>query len=268
MASGVRWATQISKDIFLGSGRDAANLEKLQENKITHILKVADDVPNFHEKICPGEFVYHNLGVADFGQEVGGIAKHFSAAFKFVKTSQIGLDLIDNPSQDASASVTSPFRPSRKVDIEVAPVSDISSLAIDDINCDKVYSYGVLHKSANHDAFNKHNHNGTADECKNVVDNGMANCKTDNSTVKLQNRDEASSKRLLIHCANGSNRSCTVTIALMMHLHNWSLKAAYHFVKDKRRSCVPLRDNRQDLIKWEKSICKENAGTMNEGDFR
>ena len=67
MASGVRWATQISKDIFLGSGRDAENLEKLRENKITHILNVADDVPNFYERICPGEFVYHNLGVADFG---------------------------------------------------------------------------------------------------------------------------------------------------------------------------------------------------------
>ena len=268
IVSGVRWATQISKDIFLGSGRDAENLEKLREHKITHILNVADDVPNFHEKIHPREFIYHNLGVADFGQEVGGIAKHFSAAFAFVKTSQIGLDLIDNPSQDDSASVTSPFRPFRKIDIELAPVSDISSLAIDDIHCDKGYSNGVLHKSPNHEGINKHNPNGTADGCKNVVGNGIANCNAGNSTVKIQNRDEASSKRLLIHCANGSNRSCTVTIALMMHLHNWSLREAYNFVKDKRRSCVPLRDNRQELIKWEKSICNENAGTMNEGDFR
>ena len=137
-----------------------------------------------------------------------------------------------------------------------------------DIDCDKGYGNDELHKSVNHQTLNEYNHNSTTDDCKNFADNGMANYRADNSTVKIQNRDEASSKRLLIHCANGSNRSCTVTIALMMHLHSWSLKAAYNFVKDKRRSCVPLRDNRQELIKWEKSICKENAGTMNEGDFR
>ena len=268
MASGKRWATQISKDIFLGSGWDAKNLKKLRDNKITHILNVADDVPNFHEKICPREFVYHNLGVADFGQEVGGIAKHFSTAFAFVKTSQIGFDLIDSPSQDSSPSVSSSFRSSENVDSKLASISDINPLAIDDIDCDKGYGNDELHKSVNHQTLNEYNHNSTTDDCKNFVDNGMANYPADNSTVKIQNRDEASSKRLLIHCANGSNRSCTVTIALMMHLHSWSLKAAYNFVKDKRRSCVPLRDNRQELIKWEKSICKENAGTMNEGDFR
>jgi protein-tyrosine phosphatase len=66
--------------LWLGSGRDAQNLDSLQEYKITHILNVADDVPNYF----PDKFVYHNLHVADFGQDKG-ISRVFESAFKFVE---------------------------------------------------------------------------------------------------------------------------------------------------------------------------------------
>ena len=77
----------------LGGGRESAGdgaahlacrrpcLETLRRRKVTHVLNVADDVPNYHE----GEFTYLQLGVADFGADAG-IARVFPAAGRFVET--------------------------------------------------------------------------------------------------------------------------------------------------------------------------------------
>ena len=55
MESGDIWADAIPfvslegvTQVFLGSGCDASNLEKLQTNAVGRVLNVADDVPNFH----------------------------------------------------------------------------------------------------------------------------------------------------------------------------------------------------------------------------
>jgi hypothetical protein len=75
------WASEIYNGfLWLGSGNDAENLEGLQECKITHVLNVADDVPNYF----PEQFIYHNLQVADFGADQG-ITRVFESAFKFVE---------------------------------------------------------------------------------------------------------------------------------------------------------------------------------------
>ena len=66
--------------LFLGSGRDASNAEKLRENGVTHILNVADNVENFH----PGHFVYCNLNVRDFGADAG-ISRVFDQAADFIR---------------------------------------------------------------------------------------------------------------------------------------------------------------------------------------
>jgi hypothetical protein len=66
--------------MWLGSGRDASDLEMLVEHKITHILNVADDVPNYF----PGRFTYRNLNVADFGSDPG-ISRVFESAFEFIQ---------------------------------------------------------------------------------------------------------------------------------------------------------------------------------------
>lgn len=86
METGEIWAADVSppgmeQRIWLGAGRDAANLETLRQRKVTHVLNVADDVPNYHE----GEFTYLQLGVADFGADAG-IARVFPAAGRFVET--------------------------------------------------------------------------------------------------------------------------------------------------------------------------------------
>ena len=55
---------------------------------------------------------------------------------------------------------------------------------------------------------------------------------------------------VLVHCANGSNRSPTVSIALLMMLHDWSLATAWEHVST-RRSIQPLADNRRALLAFE-----------------
>ncbi len=73
-----------------------------------------------------------------------------------------------------------------------------------------------------------------------------------------------SNGRLFVHCAAGVNRSATVAVAVIMHLDGKSLREAFEFVLQKRR-IYPLRDNRDELIKWEK--IKTMESTMEYEDF-
>ena len=67
---------------------------------------------------------------------------------------------------------------------------------------------------------------------------------------------------VLVHCANGSNRSPTVAVALLMQLHNWPLATAYAHVAS-RRSVQPLADNRRELLRFELEL--RGAASMEEG---
>jgi len=169
MESGELWASQITEDgaLWLGAGRDAANLEQLRRHKITHILNCADDVPDFHR----GEpwLQYCNLGLGDFGTDAGS-ARVFPAAVAFVR---------------AALSTEPPA-------------------------------------------------------------------------------GQASSARVLVHCANGSNRSATVMIALLMAFREVSLAAAWSAVQAARPQCNPLADNRRQLLAYEIEL-RGGANTMAEG---
>jgi atypical dual specificity phosphatase len=72
--------SRIRSWLYLGSSDDAANLESLQKHNVTHILNVADDVPNHHPEL----FVYKNLHVKDFGADEG-ICRVFPEAFEFAE---------------------------------------------------------------------------------------------------------------------------------------------------------------------------------------
>merc|ERR1712025_1062060 len=73
------WASKVLPHLYLGSGRNAQNTEELKKHNITHILNVADDVPNYF----PDQFVYKKLNVQDFGTDKG-IGRVFQPAFEFV----------------------------------------------------------------------------------------------------------------------------------------------------------------------------------------
>ena len=75
--------------------------------------------------------------------------------------------------------------------------------------------------------------------------------------------ETASEGTLLIHCANGSNRSATVAIAVLMSLRGWSLAQAWALVHSRRAQAAPLADNRTQLLQFEQSM--RGAVTMTEG---
>ena len=69
--------------------------------------------------------------------------------------------------------------------------------------------------------------------------------------------------RVLVHCANGSNRSATVTIAVCMALLELRLTAAWALVHARREQAAPLADNRRELLAYERKVY--NANSMEEG---
>ncbi|CAE6938269.1 DUSP9 [Symbiodinium sp. CCMP2592] len=64
-------------------------------------------------------------------------------------------------------------------------------------------------------------------------------------------RDAPQGVATLVHCANGSNRSPTVVVALMMALCRMTLREAWDLVKAKRSAMLPLHDNVNELVRWE-----------------
>ena len=148
--------------LFLGSGQDASNAEKLRDNGVTHIVNVADDVENFH----PGQFVYCNLNVTDFGGDAG-ISRVFEQAADFI----------------GKATLT---------------------------------------------------------------------CESDEPGV---------GPGILVHCANGSNRSSTVVIACLMILQGLDLKTALDIVKKAHGKTHPLGDNRMQLMDFERRLYPRKADT-------
>lgn len=132
--------------LYLGSGQDASNLEQLRSHAITHVLNVADDVPNFH-KGAEG-LSYCSLQVGDFGTDTG-ISRVFQDAFTFVESCR--------------------------------------------------ESHGIM----------------------------------------------------LVHCANGSNRSCAVVTAICMNIFDWPLQRALDHVVARHPATIILVDNITQLRHWE-----------------
>jgi protein-tyrosine phosphatase len=147
--------------VYLGRGAAAQDQKWLQAHGITHILNVADDVPNFY----PGQYIYCNLQVGDFGQDAG-ISRVFTQALTFVQ---------------------------------------------------KALTTSHMHS------------------------------------------------KVLVHCANGSNRSATVLVALLMQIQQWSLRQAWLAILTDRPNVYPLKDNQLQLLAFE--IQQRKIATMTVGSF-
>lgn len=68
----------VTNNIVLGSKRDAANKILMEKLGITHILNMAQQVPNHH----PNDFIYHKISI--LGEYFCG--KHCSTLSMFVHT--------------------------------------------------------------------------------------------------------------------------------------------------------------------------------------
>jgi protein-tyrosine phosphatase len=72
---------------------------------------------------------------------------------------------------------------------------------------------------------------------------------------------ERERKPVLIHCMAGVNRSATITIVWLMHSRQMTLKDAWEFVSQRRPIVNPLRDNRLEMIAYEKRVYGDNTLT-------
>ncbi|XP_015487541.1 protein phosphatase Slingshot homolog 3 isoform X3 [Parus major] len=70
--------SRVFPHLFLGSEWNAANLEELQQNRVTHILNVAREIDNFF----PALFTYMNVRVYD--EEAAELLPHWNNTFLFL----------------------------------------------------------------------------------------------------------------------------------------------------------------------------------------
>mmetsp|Transcript_88057 Transcript_88057/g.174751 ORF Transcript_88057/g.174751 Transcript_88057/m.174751 type:complete len:230 (+) Transcript_88057:122-811(+) len=91
--------------------------------------------------------------------------------------------------------------------------------------------------------------------------------RTFGKAIEFAREAQSADGRLLIHCANGSNRSATVTCAVLMALHDWSLREAWDIVKSRREQALPLSDNQSELLKFEQRFRADKPPSMMLDDF-
>ncbi|XP_062488240.1 protein phosphatase Slingshot homolog 3 [Pezoporus occidentalis] len=70
--------SRVFPHVYLGSEWNAANLEELQQNRVTHILNVAREIDNFF----PALFTYMNVRVYD--EETAQLLPHWNDTFLFL----------------------------------------------------------------------------------------------------------------------------------------------------------------------------------------
>ncbi|XP_039696656.1 protein phosphatase Slingshot homolog 3 isoform X1 [Pteropus medius] len=75
-------ASRIFPHLYLGSEWNAANLEELQRNRVSHILNVAREIDNFY----PERFVYHNVRLWD--EESAQLLPHWKETHRFVEAAR------------------------------------------------------------------------------------------------------------------------------------------------------------------------------------
>ncbi|XP_048216722.1 protein phosphatase Slingshot homolog 3 [Perognathus longimembris pacificus] len=72
-------ASRIFPHLYLGSEWNAANLEELQRNRVSHILNMAREIDNFY----PERFTYHNVRVWD--EESAQLLPHWKETHSFIE---------------------------------------------------------------------------------------------------------------------------------------------------------------------------------------
>ncbi|EQB77693.1 protein phosphatase Slingshot 3-like protein [Camelus ferus] len=76
-------ASRIFPHLYLGSEWNAANLEELQRNRVSHILNMAREIDNFY----PERFTYHNVRLWD--EESAQLLPHWKETHRFVEAASV-----------------------------------------------------------------------------------------------------------------------------------------------------------------------------------
>jgi len=260
---GLIWADEIPFDslehkVFLGDGRDASQLEKLRENNITHILNVANDVPNYVSDKRQTQQQQHASSSTDTSDNVMG-------SDDTLTQKEINSPTLSKESMSSEAFVYCNLNVGDfGTDQGIMRVFDTGAKFVKDGRI------GIAVKStstsSNRDTTTNPTHDAKSSQPEPVAVN---------SGVTISNLSVQPDKGLvpvtgiLIHCANGSNRSATLTIATVMILERTSLSDAYKRVKVAHPKTMPLKDNIQELLKFELKFFGKDitANSMMEEDF-
>nr|XP_004656537.3 protein phosphatase Slingshot homolog 3 isoform X2 [Jaculus jaculus] len=76
-------ASRIFPHLYLGSEWNAANLEELQRNRVSHILNMAREIDNFF----PERFIYHNVRLWD--EESAQLLPHWKETHSFIEAARV-----------------------------------------------------------------------------------------------------------------------------------------------------------------------------------
>ncbi|XP_034375371.1 protein phosphatase Slingshot homolog 3 isoform X4 [Arvicanthis niloticus] len=76
-------ASRIFPHLYLGSEWNAANLEELERNRVSHILNMAREIDNFF----PERFTYHNVRVWD--EESAQLLPHWKETHQFIEEARL-----------------------------------------------------------------------------------------------------------------------------------------------------------------------------------
>lgn len=71
---------------------------------------------------------------------------------------------------------------------------------------------------------------------------------------KFINDEIESGGRVLVHCAAGISRSCTLILAYLLRCRNFDLRTAFNLVKKSRRVVRPNNGFFEKLIQYERSV--------------
>ncbi|XP_023594044.1 protein phosphatase Slingshot homolog 3 isoform X2 [Trichechus manatus latirostris] len=77
-------ASRIFPHLYLGSEWNAANLEELQRNRVSHILNMSREIDNFY----PERFIYHNVRLWD--EESAQLLPHWKETHGFIEAARSG----------------------------------------------------------------------------------------------------------------------------------------------------------------------------------
>jgi atypical dual specificity phosphatase len=101
----------------------------------------------------------------------------------------------------------------------------------------------------------------------NVVDFGQDSgiSRTFENAFKFLQEAQDNKEPVLVHCAAGANRSATIVIAWLMKSNHWTLLQSWLHVKSARHGVVPLKDNRLQLLEFEKTLFEKPS--MNKDEF-
>ena len=236
------WAARIFPFLYLGGARHAQDAAALRAHHITHILNVADDVPNAFE----GAYTYLNLRVADFGRDPG-IRRVFGEAFVFLAAvareweggagggehdvhGGSGSNTIHGSSGSNTIHGNSGDRDAVREDVvrEGGPRGDVACGA------------GAQ--------------GGACGADRSAGAGGAGACCRGGATTQAPGGPPAARPRCLVHCAAGANRSATVVIGFVMWYKGWDLQRAYRYVRECKPGICPMRDMRAELVEYERGL--------------